>query len=54
MPTIPKRSGNALQELHCPLPTGNKAVRCSGFTAHRPQAVRQCVPSLLLPPAPIQ
>ena len=70
MPTTPRRRGSALQELHCPLPSGGEAVHCRSCTAHSPQgneavhcrssaancpqAVRPCIVEVAPPTAPRQ
>ena len=51
MPTVPRRCGSALQELHCPLPTGSEAVHHRSSIAHCPKAVRQCIARVALPSA---
>ena len=52
LPTAPRQSGSALQDLHCLLPQGSGAVQCRSCAAHRPQAVPQCVAGVALPTAP--
>ena len=42
-PLPPRQRGSGLQEIYCPLPPGRQAVSCRTPTAHRPQAVRQCI-----------
>ena len=68
MPTAPGQCGNALRELHCPLPPGGETVWCRSSTthlgsesvysrsstAHGPRAVRQCIAGVQLPTAPRQ
>ena len=54
LPTAPRQSGSALQELRCPLPPGSGAEHCRSSTAHCPQAVRQCIAGVALPTAPSQ
>ena len=51
MPTNPRHCGNALQELHGPLPLGSEAVHCRSTTAYCPQIVRQCTSGAPLPNA---
>ena len=54
MPPAPRHWGRALQEFHCPLPSGSEAVHCKSCTAYCPRAVRQCIAGVALPTAPRQ
>ena len=51
LPTAPRQWGNALRELHCPLPPGSEAVHCRSCTAYCPRAVKQCIAGVALPTA---
>ena len=51
VPTAPRQWGNALHELHYPLPPGSEALCCKSSTADCPPAVRQCIAGVPLPTA---
>ena len=53
-PRPPSWWARALQEFHRPPPSGSVAVHCRSCTAHRPQAVWQCIAGVPQPTAPKQ